>query len=334
MRFAIQRLLLLCLIACPGVLVAQSVNVYSARHYDTDLQLYENFRKQTGIKVNLIEASSDALIQRIVNEGQYSPADVLITVDAGRLYRAEEAGVFSATESAVLNARVPEHFRHPDGLWYGLSKRARVIIYNKAAGKPDTLTRYQDLAKPEFKGQVCVRSSSNIYNISLLAGLIAHDGNEAAKAWAEGVVSNLKRRPQGNDTSNIRDVALGECRFSIVNTYYLARMIADGSDIGEKVGVIFPNQEDTGTHVNISGAGVLKYAPNRENAIKFIEFLTEPDAQYLFVEGNHEYPVVEGAKLTEAVKSLGEFREDDLDASVLGENQAAAVRIFDAAGWH
>lgn len=310
------------------------VNVYSARHYDTDLALYADFEKQTGVKVNLIEAASDTLIERILNEGKYSPADILITVDAGRLYRAEQKGIFAPFKSAVLEERVPAHLRHPEGQWYGLSKRARVIIYNAEKGKPEGLDTYEDLAKPEFKGQICVRSSSNIYNISLLAAMVGRVGEEKAEEWTKGVVANFRRRPQGNDTANIRAVASGECELSIVNTYYLARLLASGNEVGKQVGVIYPNQETSGTHVNISGAGVLKYAPNRENAIKFIEYLTENRAQYLFVEGNNEYPVVKGANVTDVVKQMGEFKEDTINASELGVNQAAAVRIFDRAGWN
>ncbi len=315
-------------------LAQQVVNVYSARHYDTDLVLYRDFEQQTGIKVNLIEAASDTLIERILNEGKYSPADILITVDAGRLYRAEQKGIFTPFRSEVLEARVPAHLRHPQGEWYGLSKRARVIIYNAKKGKPDGLNSYQDLANPKFRGQICVRSSSNIYNISLLAAMVGHMGEQAAEDWAKGVVTNLRRRPQGNDTANIRAVAAGECPLSIVNSYYIARLLANSDPIGKQVGIIYPNQESTGTHVNISGAGVLKYAPNRENAIRFLEYLTEQRAQSLFVEGNNEYPVVQNARVTEAVAGMGSFRDDEINASELGKNQAAAVRIFDRVGWN
>jgi len=310
------------------------VNVYSARHYDTDLALYEDFEKQYGIKINLIEAASDTLIERIANEGKYSPADILLTVDAGRLYRAEQKEIFSPLSSALLEKRVPAHFRHPDGLWFGLSKRARVIIYNTDAGSPEGLNTYQDLTKPEFKGKLCVRSSSNIYNISLLASIIEHKGEEAAGEWTKGVMANLYHRPQGNDTSNIKAVATGECGISIINSYYLARMLATGDSVAKKIGIIYPNQQTTGTHVNISGAGILKYAPNRDNAIKFIEYLTEPHAQYLFVEGNNEYPVVQGAKITDVLASMGTFKEDDINASTLGKNQSLAVKIYDRAGWN
>ena len=316
-----------------GSSAAGVVNVYSARHYDTDLALYKDFEKRTGIKVNLVEAESDTLIERVVNEGKYSPADLLVTVDAGRLYRAEQRGIFSPLKSELLESRIPAHLRHKDGLWFGLSKRARVIIYNKAQGKPAGLNDYQDLAAPRFKRKICVRSSSNIYNISLLAGLVSHVGEVKAEQWAKGVVQNLRKPPSGNDTSNIKAVASGEGALSIVNSYYLARMLASEPSLEAKVGLIYPNQASTGTHVNISGAGILKHAPNRQNAVLFLEYLTEARAQTLFVAANNEYPVVSTAELTPILKKLGTFREDQLNASDLGKNQSAAVRIFDRAGW-
>lgn len=317
--------------------IAGDVNVYSSRHYDTDLALYDDFTEQTGIRVNLIEAGADALIERIVSEGDYSPADILITVDAGRLWRAEEAGILDSVNSDVLESRIPANLRHPDGLWFGLSKRARVIIYNRQAGKPEGLSSYMDLADPAWRGQICVRSSSNIYNISLLASIVSHYGAEEAEAWTRGVVANFARRPQGTDTSQLEEVASGTCGISIINTYYLARYLASDDPatraIGEKVAVLFPDQEGYGTHVNISGAGVVKGAPNRDNAIRFIEYLTEESAQEYFANGNNEYPVIEGAAPSSTVVSLGSFSEDELNAAQLGQNQAEAIRIFDRAGW-
>lgn len=310
-----------------------AVNVYSARHYDTDLALYEDFTKRTGIKVNLIEAASDTLIERIVNEGKYSPADILITVDAGRLHRAETRDIFAPVDSEILRARIPAYLRHPGGLWFGLSKRARVVIYSRDRGPPKGLESYADLALPKFKGQICVRSSSNIYNISLLASIVGHLGESQAEAWAKGVVANLRKRPSGNDTANIKAVASGECSLSIVNSYYVARFMASGNPAGKKVGIIYPNQATTGTHVNISGAGLLAHAPNRAQAIRFLEYLTEPRAQTLFVAANNEYPVVPEAKITPVLESLGAFKEDTINASQLGKHQATAVRIFDRAGW-
>jgi len=313
------------------------VNLYSSRHYDTDLALYDEFTEKTGIKVNRIEAGADALIERIKSEAEFSPADVLITVDAGRLWRAEEAGILAPVSSDVLGERLPENMRHPDGLWFGLSKRARVIIHNKSAGQPDSLTSYADLANPAHKGKVCIRSSSNIYNISLLASIIANDGVEAAENWAKGVVANFARNPQGNDTAQIKAVAAGECGIGVVNSYYLARLAASdeqaNKDIFDGVGIIFPDQSGRGTHVNISGAAVLKHAPNRDNAIRFIEYLTEESAQSYFANGNNEYPAVEGIAASSVVVGLGEFKEDPINVSALGKNQAEAVKVFDRAGW-
>lgn len=330
-------------IACAGFVgqaAAQKngvVNVYSSRHYDTDIALYEDFTEETGIKVNRLEAGADALIERIKSEGEFSPADILITVDAGRLWRAEEAGLLSPVASEVLEERLPSSLRHPNGLWFGLSKRARVIIYNKEAGRPEGLDTYEDLADPSLRGKVCVRSSSNIYNISLLASMVEHHGSEEAEEWAKGVVENFARRPQGNDTSQIAAVASGECGVSIVNSYYLARFAGSDDESTQEtfdsVGIVFPNQDGRGTHVNISGAGVLEHAPNRENAIRFIEYLTEESAQSYFANGNNEYPAVPGVPTSSAVDQLGTFEADDLNVSALGRNQAEAVRIFDRVGW-
>jgi iron(III) transport system substrate-binding protein len=316
---------------------AGEVNLYSSRHYDTDLALYEDFTKQTGIKVNRIEADADALIERIQSEGEFSPADILVTVDAGRLWRAEEAGVFGAVDSAVLKERIPAHLRHPEGLWFGLSTRARIIIYNKAAGVPEGLANYADLADPKWKGQICVRSSSNIYNISLLSSIIAHKGAAEAEKWTKGVVANFKQAPQGNDTAMIEAVAAGQCRIAIVNTYYLARYAggdAKAKAIFDAVGVIFPDQAGTGTHVNISGAGLVKTAPNRENAVKFLEYLTSESAQRYFADGNNEYPASVGLKANSAVEQLGAFKADTLNAAQIGKGQAEAVKIFDRASWN
>ncbi len=313
------------------------VNLYSSRHYDTDLALYEDFTKATGIKVNRIEADADALIERIQSEGEFSPADLLITVDAGRLWRAEEAGILAPVDSAVLTTRIPAHLRHPDGLWFGLSTRARIIIYNKAAGVPQGLANYADLANPAFKGDICVRSSSNIYNISLLSSIVAHSGADDAEAWAKGVVANFAKPPQGNDTAMIEAVAAGECRISVVNTYYLARYAggdAKAQAIFDAVGVIFPDQGGVGTHVNISGAGVVKTAPNRANAVKFLEYLTSESAQRYFADGNNEYPAAVGLKANSAVEKLGAFKADTLNAAEIGRNQAQSVKIFDRAGWN
>ena len=315
--------------------MAEEVNVYSARHYDTDLTLYERFTEQTGIDINLIEGNSDGLIERIRNEGELSPADMLITVDAGRLWRAHQQDVFQAVQSDVLAERIPAHLREPGGHWFGLSKRARVVVYNKAAGLPDGMARYEDLADERLRGTVCMRSSGNIYNLSLLGALIEHRGEAAAETWARGVVANFHRPPQGNDTAQLRAVAAGECGISVANTYYIGRLLgsenADDRGVANALGVLFPNQDDRGAHVNVSGAGVAKHAPNRANAVKFLEYLVSDFAQRLFAEGNNEYPVVGDA--SGPIASLGTFKEDAVNAAVLGANQAQAVRVFDRAGW-
>lgn len=311
------------------------VNVYSARHYDTDLALYDQFLETTGVRVRLIEGGSDALIERIANEAEFSPADVLITVDAGRLWRARQRGVLQAVQSSVLTARIPAHLRDADGYWFGLSKRARVIVYNKAAGLPEGVERYEDLAAEALRGQVCMRSSGNIYNVSLLASLIAHNGEPDAEAWARGVVANFRRPPQGNDTAQLKAVAAGECGVSIANTYYLGRLLGAEAEadraVAAAIGVLFPNQAGRGAHVNISGAGVARHAPHRANAVRFLEYLTGDFAQRLFAEGNNEYPVVGSA--TGPVATLGAFPEDTLPATMLGTHQASAVKVFDRAGW-
>ncbi len=316
---------------------AGEVNLYSSRHYDTDLALYDNFTEATGITVNLIEAGADELIARIQSEGEASPADILITVDAGRLWRAEQAGIFQSVDSAILSERLPAIMRHPDNLWFGLSKRARVIVYNREAGLPVPLSDYSDLADPAHRGKVCIRSSSNIYNISLMAGIVARMGEEAAEAWAEGVVANFARTPQSNDTGQIRAVASGECQIAVVNTYYLARLA--GSDdpadlaVASAVGIIFPGQQANGTHVNISGAGVVASSKNRDNAIQFLEYLTSDNAQSLFADGNNEYPAVPGIGASSTVMGLGEFKEETLNATELGAHQATAIMVFDRVGW-
>ncbi|MEO0420384.1 MAG: extracellular solute-binding protein [Pseudomonadota bacterium] len=317
------------------VAIVGEVNIYSSRHYDTDLALYEDFTKATGIKVNRIESGADALIERILAEGEYSPADLLITVDAGRLWRAVDADVLAPIESETLTARVPENLRHPDGLWFGLSTRARVIVANADLVDTSGLTTYADLADPAYTGQVCMRSSSNIYNISLLSSVIARAGEAAAQDWAAGIVANFKRPPQGNDTANMEAVANGECGVTLANTYYLARF-ADKPEVFDKLTVIFPNQGegDIGTHVNVSGAGLTKSAPNRKNAIKFLEYLTDNQAQQYFANGNNEYPVVEGVAPTSFIAGLGEYRADTLSTATIGVGQAKAVAIYDTVGWN
>ncbi len=323
------------LVALAPPLSADQVNLYSARHYDTDFALYDTFTERTGIAVNLIEGGSDALIERIVNEGEYTPADLLITVDAGRLWRAQQRGIFQPVSSEVLAERIPAYLREPGGHWFGLSKRVRVIVHGKDSTLVGAVARYEDLADPQLHGKVCMRSSSNIYNLSLMSSLVDALGATAAEEWAGGVVANFARPPQGNDTSNLAAVASGECGLTIANTYYLGRWLASSREedrhMLDRLSVVFPNQGDRGAHVNVSGAGVTRHAPNRDNAVKFLEYLTSDFAQKVFAEGNNEYPVV--GETSGPITALGAFREDGINAGLLGRNQAEAVRIYDRAGW-
>lgn len=324
-------------IGAGAALADGEVNVYTSRHYKFDDQLYAEFTAETGIKVNVIEGKGDELMERMKAEGANSPADVFVTVDAGMLWRAEQAGLFQPTQSETLAAKIPENLRHPDGLWFGFSKRARVFVVDAAKLDPALVQRYEDLARPELKGQVCIRSSSNIYNLSLLGSIIANDGAEAAEAWAKGVVANMAREPEGGDTDQIKAVAAGACAVAVSNTYYFVRLLTSDKPedvaVAEKLTLVFPNQGDRGTHVNISGAGVAAHAPNRDNAVKLLEFLAGEAAQGYFAQGNNEYPVVAGVAPNAAVVALGEFKADEINVAELGENQPEAQKIFDRAGW-
>ncbi|MDJ0944085.1 MAG: Fe(3+) ABC transporter substrate-binding protein [Kiloniellales bacterium] len=320
-----------------GAVAEEVLNLYSSRHYQTDEALYEDFTKATGIKINRIEGKGDALIERIKSEGANSPADILLTVDAGRLWRAEQAGLFQPVESKLLDEVVPANLRHPEGLWYGFSTRARLIYYAKDRVQPDAISRYEELADPKWKGKICIRSSSNIYNQSLMGSIIAAHGEKAAEDWANGVVANFARGPQGGDTDQIRAVAAGECDIAVGNSYYYVRLMTKpkdaDKDVAGKVGWIFPNQGDRGTHVNVSGAGVLKNAPNKAAAVKFLEYLASDRAQRYFADGNNEYPVAARVEGNSAVESLGKFKVDQINVAVYGENQPEAQKIFDRAGW-
>ena len=314
------------------------LNLYSSRHYQTDEALYTNFSKSTGIKVNRIEAGEDPLIARIVNEGAASPADVLVTVDAGRLWRAEQAGLFQPIQSKVLAARLPANMRTPDNQWFGFSARARVIVYNKASVNAADVQNYEDLADPKLKGKVCTRSGSHVYNLSLMSALIEHWGPAKAEQWAKGVVANFARAPKGGDTDQIKAVATGECGVAISNSYYYVRLLASDKPEDRKVientVLVWPNQKSFGTHMNVSGAGVIKTARNKDAAIKYLEYLASDQAQTYFAEGNNEWPVVKGAPLNnKALASLGTFKMDALNISALGKNQPEAQKIFDRVGY-
>lgn len=332
------RLLLSALIACTAPAMAQEkvLNLYSARHYQTDDALYSNFTKQTGIKINRIEGKEDELLERIKNEGQNSPADVFITVDAARLAQADALGLFAPVASKTLESRIPAHLRTKD--WFSFSIRARVIVYNKDTVKPEDVQNYEDLAHPKLKGKLCSRSGMHPYNLSLMSSLIAHDGEAKAEEWAKGVVANFARPPKGGDTDQIKATAAGECGVAISNSYYLARLMrsekADDRKVMERVGVIWPNQKNRGTHINISGGGMLKTAPNKEAAVKFLEYLASDDAQRYFADGNNEWPVVESVKVANpALDTLGKFKQDTLQVGTLAKHVGSAQKIFDRAGF-
>ena len=312
------------------------VNLYSARHYDTDERLYSDFTEATGIRVNRIEGDADELLARMRAEGANSPADVLITVDTSRLARAKEAGVLQPVDSAVLNERIPANLRDADGEWFGFSLRARVIFYDKT-DVTDPPQTYADLALPKYKGMVCIRSSTNTYNQTLLAAIVEHEGREAATDWARGVVANMARDPQGGDTDQLKGLVSGECDIAVSNTYYFARALrteVEGLSEGiDNIGIVFPDQEGNGAHVNLSGAGVAAHAPNRDNAVAFLEYLASDQAQVYFSSGNDEYPVVPGVPLAPAVEKLGSFKADDVDLSAVATHLPEVQEIFAAAGW-
>jgi iron(III) transport system substrate-binding protein len=322
----------------PGVAQEKVINLYSARHYDTDNALYQSFTKKTGIKVNLVEAKAEELVARIESEGANSPADVIITVDAGNLSRAKEAGILQPINSQVLEAAVPASLRDPEKMWFGFAKRARVIIYNKDKVNPSQLSTYEDLASPKWKGKILVRSSSNVYNQSLVGWLLAAHGPQKTEEWVRSFVANLARPPEGNDTAQIKAVADGVGDVAIANHYYVARLAnsdkPEEKAVAQKVRVFFPNKRDRGTHINISGGAVVKTAPNKEGARQFLEFLVSPEAQAIFAKGNYEYPVVSGVPVDNFVKSLGELKGDEKTlAAVFGKNNAEALKIMDRAGW-
>jgi iron(III) transport system substrate-binding protein len=312
------------------------LNLYSARHYQTDEALYANFTKQTGIKINRIEAKEDELLERIRNEGAASPADVFVTVDAARLAKADELGLFAPVKSKLLEERIPAHLRSPD--WFAFSTRARVIVHNKDSVAAADVQNYEDLASPKLKGKVCSRSGSHPYNLSLMSALIAHIGEAKAEEWAKGVVANFARPPRGGDTDQIKAVAAGECGVAVSNSYYLVRMLRsdkpEDKKAMEKIGIVWPDQKGAGAHVNISGGGMLKTAPHKEAAVKFLEYLASDEAQRYFADGNNEWPAVSGVKVhNAALESLGKFKADTLPVATLAKNAAAAQKIYDRAGW-
>lgn len=313
------------------------VNIYTHRHYAADQELFARFTELTGIKVNVVNASADELIQKLELEGANSPADILITVDAGRLHRAEEKGLFQPFESEIIERNIPAKFRDPENYWTGLTYRARIIAYSKDRVNPEDLSTYEDLASDKWKGKILTRSSENIYNQSLLASIIAANGSEAATQWAAGVLANMARDPKGSDRDQVKAVAAGEGDLAIVNTYYIGLMLNDENPeenkAAEQIAIFFPNQDDRGTHINISGVGITRHAPNKENAIKLIEYLSEEEAQSTLANLNYEFPINDRVAKVPLHAEWGEFKTDDINLSVLGENNKEAVEIFDRVGW-
>ncbi|WZL74348.1 Fe(3+) ABC transporter substrate-binding protein [Clostridiaceae bacterium 35-E11] len=313
------------------------VNLYTDRHYDTDQQLYTLFEKETGIKVNVVEGKSDELIERLAREGQDTEADLLITADAGRLHRAKEQELLQTVDSEVLSKNIPTNLRDVDNQWFGLTVRGRVLIYSKDRVNPADLSTYEDLTDPKWKGKILVRSSSNIYNQSLLASLIALNGEEKAKAWAKGIVENMAREPEGNDRDQAKGVVAGVGDIAIMNTYYVGKML-NSSDpeevkVAEQIGIFFPDQDGNGTHINVSGVGLSKHSKNKENAVQFMEFLSGEKAQKQFAEANFEYPVNPTVEPSDLLKSWGEFKPQSINLSKLGELNQRAVEIFNEIGW-
>jgi len=314
------------------------VHLYSARNEALIKPMLDKFTAKTGIEVKLITSKADALLKRLETEGRNTPADVLLTTDAGRLHRAKEAGVLQPVKSDLLNSAIPAQYRDVDGYWFGLSLRARPIVYAKDRVNPEKeLSTYEALADTAMKGRICIRSSDNIYNQSLVASMISTRGEAATEIWAKGFVKNFARPPKGGDRDQIKAVAAGQCDVAVINTYYLGVMLAgdkaDEREAGEKVAIYWPNQSDRGAHVNVSGAGVTAHAKHRDNAIKLLEFLASEEAQAWYASVNHEYPVIDKVESSKLLNSWGEFKADTINLTELGRLNADAVRLMDRAGW-
>ncbi|HNT40280.1 MAG TPA: extracellular solute-binding protein [Rubrivivax sp.] len=344
-RSPLSRLALLALaatLAAPALAQEKVLNIYSARHYQTDEALYGDFTKATGIRINRVDTDDAGVVNRLKSEGAASPADVVLLVDAARLWRAEADGLFQPVRSKVLEERIPARLRGKDegqgSAWFGISTRARMIVYDKSRVKAADVDQYEKLALPVNKGLVCTRSGSHPYNLSLFGSMLEHLGPEKTEAWLQGVVANMAREPKGGDTDQIRAVASGECGVALTNSYYFARLMRskkpEDRDVAEKVGAIFPNQADHGTHVNVAGAAVARHAKHREEAVQFLEYLSSPQAQEYFADGNNEWPAVPGTALgNPALKALGSFKSESVPISVVGMNQSRVQQILDRVGY-
>ena len=317
--------------------LASEVNVYSARKEALIKPILDTFTKETNIKVNLITGKADALLTRLRLEGKASPADVFITVDAGRLHRAKQANVLQAIHSEKLAKRIPKNLRDSDNFWFGLSQRARPIFYAPDRVKPEELSSYEDLANDKWQDRICMRSSNNVYNQSMVASMLSATGETSTLQWLEKFVTNFKRKPVGGDTDQLKAVAAGQCDITIANTYYFGRLInskePSDNEVARKLRIFWPNQINRGTHVNVSGAGVTKYAKNAKNAIKLIEFLSSASSQAWYSSINNEYPVVPDSIIAKTLADWGNFKQDTVDLTVLGEKNRSAVELMDRAGW-
>ena len=331
----------LLIILSSELIFASEVNLYTSRHYDTDDVLYQEFTDQSGIKVNVISAKGKALVEKLKSEGDRSPADIFITVDAGNLWKLQKDGFFQSIESSKIKSIVPKRLRGPNDEWVGLAKRSRVLFYNPENVSKEELKNlsYEDLSNPIWKGRIAIRSSNNLYNQSLVASLIAHNGVKETEKWAKSFVSNFARKPQGNDRAQIMAVANGEADIAIANSYYIGLMLSgkkgsEQKNAAQKVGLHFPNQSGRGTHINISGAGILKSSKNKENAEKLIEFLLSKYAQSHIVNNTYEYPIISEVQPNFYILKFGEsFKEDQLSVSNYGEFNPAAVKLMDRVGW-
>ncbi len=318
------------------------LNLYSARHYQTDEALYANFTKTTGIRINRIDGDDAGMLTRLKNEGASSPADVVLLVDAARLWKAESEGLFAPLKSAVLEARIPATLRGKDGgqgsAWFGFSTRARMVVYNKTTVKAEDVDTYAELAEPKNKGRVCTRSGAHPYNLSLFGSVLEHVGPEKTEAWLRGVVANMARAPKGGDTDQIKAVASGECQVALTNSYYLARMMRsdkpEDREVVQKIGMVFPDQQGAGTHVNVAGGAVAAHAKNRSAAQQFLEYLASDEAQGYFANGNNEWPVVRGVKLANpALDAMGSFKQEAVPVAAVGANQARVQQMLDRVGY-
>ena len=340
MKFILKTFFLsIFIIGCSPNKKSNEINLYSQRHYTVDKKQYENFEKLTGIKVNVVKANADELIERLKNEGENSPADLFITVDAGKLFRAKDLGLLQKVTNPKINKNIDPSLIDKDGFWVPITYRARILVYSNDRVNKDELSTYQNLTNEKWKNRILVRSSSNAYNQALMSSIVANEGTEAAEQWASGLVENFSRDPKGSDRDQVKAIAAGQGDVAIVNSYYIGLLLSSSKQeelkAGKAVSVFFPNQgeNESGTHINVSGIGLTKYSPNKENALRLIEYLTSKEAQKLYINTSFEYPVNPKVEPAEIVKNWGEFRRDSLDLNLLGKFRKEAILVFDKSGW-